>query len=87
MHAESHALAGQTVQASLKGGTVSIEFRVEDWWDRMTGGSWMSATGNPAALMYAMRSASVLPLDDEVVYGKDLSTGLGHIVHVSELVA
>jgi hypothetical protein len=70
----------------MKGGTAQMDFRVEDWWDVMTGGSWMFADGNPAAMNYAIRSASVLPLDNEVVYGKDTATGLGHLVHVSELV-
>lgn len=59
-------------------------FQVEDYWDRITGGSWMNAEGNPAALVYAVRSAIAgLPTDNEVVYGK--AHGLGVLVHVSEL--
>lgn len=90
MHAEPHPLAGQTVKirddagAEIGGAT----YRVEDWWDRMYGGSWMTADGNPAAMKYALRigmnSSYLTPLDDEVVYGK--VDGLGHLVHVSELV-
>lgn len=63
---------------------VGFEFQVEDYWDRITGGSWMDAEGNPAALVYAMRSAFAgLPTDDEVLYGK--AKGLGVLVHVSEI--
>jgi hypothetical protein len=64
------------------------EYRVEDWWDRVYGSSWMDAQGNPAALVYALRSASQsygVPLDDEVLYGK--IGPFGHLVHVSEIAA
>lgn len=78
MHTESHPLAGKTVKA------LGEEYRLEDWWDVLTGGSWMNADGNPAAMNYAVRSAVAgLPLDDEVVYGK--VGAFGHLVHVSEL--
>ncbi|GIF08717.1 hypothetical protein [Actinoplanes siamensis] len=61
------------------------EYRVEDWWTNITGGSWMDATGNPAALQYAARWACAdLPTDNDVLYGKT-SDGLGHLVHVSEI--
>ncbi|HET6453902.1 MAG TPA: hypothetical protein VFI02_05810 [Armatimonadota bacterium] len=62
------------------------EFLVEDWWDRVSGGSWMFANGNPAALVYALRSsfqAYPVPIDDEVLYGK--IGMLSHLVHVSEI--
>jgi len=93
MHTESHPMAGQTVtikpeithpQQSEFGG---MEFRVEDWWDRLTGKSWMVSDGNPACLIYAMRTGFAkyhVPTDDEVVYGKGPG-GLGHLVHVTEL--
>lgn len=88
MHTESHPLAGKTVTAVMKGtkgGPQTVEYRLEDWWDLLTGGSWMFAEGNPAALNYAMRSGfSALPVDDEVVYGK--VGNLGHLIHVSEIV-
>lgn len=59
-------------------------FHIEDWWDRVSGGSWQVSIGNPAALQYSLRSvANDLPIDDEVVYGK--IEGLGHLVHVSEI--
>lgn len=62
------------------------EILIEDWFDRINGGqSWMISNGNPAALMYAMRSGlGNLPLDDEVLYGKDFR-GMGHLIHVNEI--
>lgn len=91
MHKESSPLAGTTVrikegvqdpsQQMVVGGA---EYEVEDYWDVLTGGSWGNATGNPAALQYAIRAAvNMLPWDDEVLYGK--IGGLGHLVHVSEI--
>lgn len=60
------------------------EFRVEDWWDKMTGGSWGDAVGNPACIVYALRAVeNKLPDDDEVVYGKLGSFGC--LLHVSEI--
>ena len=91
MHTETHPQSLTTVQlikeldhnlmGVLPAGT---DFRIEDWWDHLTGGSWMNAKSNPAALMYAIRSAVMqIPIDDEVVYGK---IGIyGVLVHVSEL--
>lgn len=82
MHNESHPLAGTTVKAVIDG--QEYDYRLEDWWDRLTGGSWINANGNPACLNYAMRSAKAhLPIDNEVVYGK--IGALGHLVHVSEI--
>lgn len=90
-HDAPHALAGRTVvlKADFKGGDADpapgSEYELEDWWDRLTGGSWMDAEGNPAALKYAFRSGLLaqLPLDNEVVYGH--VNGFGHLVHVSEI--
>ena len=63
------------------GGSVML---VEDWWDRVYGESWMSSDGNPAALVYAMRSVdNNLPTDNEVLYGK--VGGFGHLVHIKEV--
>lgn len=91
IHATPHPRAGQTVR--LKDGTQDVvqgaviggaTYRVEDWWDRIGGGSWMFSNGNPAAINYALRAATNdLPMDDEVVYGK--IGFLGHIVHTSEI--
>ncbi|MFJ4828463.1 hypothetical protein ACIP79_00755 [Streptomyces sp. NPDC088747] len=82
MHDAAHPNAGRTVTVDMGDGPVPYD--IEDWWDRISGGSWMFAEGNPAALKYAVRSAFAnLPTDDEVVYGK--VGHLGHIVHVSEI--
>lgn len=93
-HSEPSEYAGRTVKIRESAthfqvdGFGGSEFRVEDWWDRVSGGSWMWAKGNPAALVYAMRSSSQeidIPIDDEVLYGK---IGMfGHLVHISELEA
>lgn len=101
-HQESHPLAGRTVRLNVQTGVnpnkldeelQGQEYVIEDWWDKLTGGSWMDADGNPACLKYAMRSGfNSLPLDNDVVYGKvyhdsgfGSPIGLGHLVHVSEL--
>lgn len=57
----------------------------EGSWKELTGTSWMHSDGNPAALMYAIRSGvSGLPTDDNVHYVH--INGLGHLVHESELI-
>jgi hypothetical protein len=92
LHKESHELAGKEakIRADAEHAQVpgfgGATIRIEDWWDKVSGGSWMNATGNPAALVYAMRSSFQkyhVPIDDEVVYGK--IGAFGHLVHVSEL--
>lgn len=90
-HPEKHPLAGKTVRLNDKArdgiqGQVETgaHYRIEDYWDRVNGKSWMFSDGNIAATHYALRSISTaIPLDDEVVYGK--INGAGHLVHVSEL--
>ena len=77
-HEKASEYAGRTVMWG------DSECHVEYWCDRVSGGSWMFAGGNPAAIKYAMHVLRErLPLDDEVVYGK--VNGLGYLVHVSEL--
>ena len=93
IHKKESNLAGKTVK--IKRGIVhpqvgnfgGSDFIVEDWWDRVNGTSWQHAVGNPAALIYALRtgmSPKHTPLDDEVLYGKT-PDGLGHLVHITEL--
>lgn len=89
IHPERHPLAGKTVTVNLAQDAPHFRtgesYTVEDYWDRVTGSSWQTANGNPAAMHYAMRSGlGQIAMDDEVVYGKD-ERGLGHLVHVSEL--
>lgn len=89
LHDSKHPNAGQVVK--IAEGTKhpqyevgGADFLLEDWWDRVTGRSWMDANGNPAAMIYAIRSGSSgLPLNNEVVYGK--IDGMGCIFHVTEL--
>lgn len=83
MHPDPHPLAGKSATADLGEGPAA--FHVKDWWDRTAGQSWMTATGNPACLAYALRGVSCgLPLDDEVLYGKD-DGGFGRLIHASEI--
>lgn len=87
LHPERSPLAGKTVTVNAnipQVGPGPHEYRVEDYWDRVSGGSWMFAEGNPAAMMYGIRSGmSGLPLDNEVLYGK--IGAFGHLIHVSEV--
>lgn len=88
MKREKFRFAGQTVKIRKDiqkfGGA---DFTIEDYWENVNGGtSWMNSNGNPAAMMYAIRTGlqdfKVL-IDNEVVYGK--IGALGHLFHVSEL--
>lgn len=85
IHPEPHPLAGKTVKIKQLDKSPQFsgqEYRVEDYWDRVAGKSWMDAVGNPAALNYALRPKTV-PMDDEVLYGK--IGAFGHLIHVSEV--
>ena len=91
MHVEKSLLAGKTVRIKKEsvhfqfpgfGGSV---FKVEDWWDRVSGRSWTKCPGNIAAKVYFLRTVHHgLPLDEEVLYGHT-EDGYGHLVHVSEI--
>lgn len=89
-HIDSHPLMGQIVTVIFKGDHPQLEsgaheFEIEDWNDRVFGGSWAFMSGNPAAMIYAMRAGiNHLPIDNEVVYGK--VGAFGHLVHISEIV-
>ena len=86
IHKEPHPLAGKTVLLASKDPKYDgKQFRVEDWWDRLSDTSWGDSVGNPAALQYAFHAGfHGLPGNDEVVYGK--IGPFGHIVHVEEVV-
>lgn len=93
---EKFKYAGRTVKTKQGVGISSFgqdmseqDFAIDDWWENVSGCSWMNADGNPAALEYAIRIAfhgdnnNVKIFSDDVVYGK---IGLfGHIFHVNEL--
>ena len=92
MHKKAHPFAGQVVRLKENIGRFidrtqagGVEFQVEDWGDRVLGGSVWNANGNPAAMEYAMRTAlrGGIPIDDCAVYGK--VDGYGHFVHDSEI--
>lgn len=93
IHQDKSALAGQTVKVASwvkhpqNKNFGGADILIEDWWDRVYGSSWMFAQGNPACLVYAMRtgfSTKPVPDDDEVLYGKT-DDGLGHLIHLSEI--
>lgn len=76
---EKYIYAGQTIPTRD-----GREFEAEDWGENVLGRSWMMATGNPTAIIYAIRRAYAgLPMDDNVVYGH--IDGMGILLHVSEL--
>lgn len=85
LHDQAFHLAGKTV--TIKNGDLKgKEYRIEDYWDRLSGKSWGLCQGNPACLIYAMRIGLQefrVPSDDEVLYGK--IDGLGHLVHLKEI--
>lgn len=72
-------------QVDTQGYPQEHEAEVEDYWDTLTGRSWMFAEGNPAALIYGLRSGlNNLPTDDNVLYVK--IGAFGHLVHISEVI-
>jgi hypothetical protein len=86
MHSEKSPLAWQTISVDIGRGSVE-QYEVEDWWDHLAGNSpyAMEFLGNWACKNYIARvAARGLPQDDEVLYGK--IGGLGHLVHLSEIV-
>jgi len=92
MHNRQHPLSGAKVKLNdttkdpVRGMVMpGMVYRIEGWWDSLTGESWTESSGNPAAMQYTIRVATSghVPLDDEVVYGH--INGIGHLVHVSEL--
>ena len=85
MKREPFKMAGQKVKIKNNvQGFDGMDFVIEDYWENVSGHSWMSSTGNPAAIGYAVRCGSLgLPIDNEVVYGK--IGMMGCLFHVTEL--
>lgn len=76
--------AGEPPTSAPQAPEATIDYD-EGSWLELTGTSWMYSDGNPAAIIYAMRSGfSGLPTDDNVHYVH--INGLGHLVHESELI-
>ena len=78
IHSKPYTFAN-TIKTSVEnlGGK---EIQIEDWWDRVSGKSWMDCTGNIACLTYAVRDT---PINNEVVYGK--IDGAGYLIHIDEI--
>lgn len=80
-----HEFAGKSVkiERGLHKGKI---FQCQDYWDRLTGMSWVIARGNPACLEYGKRAQDErLPFNNDVLLGR-----IGHytvLIHVSELVS
>lgn len=93
-HTEPYANANEYMVVRFQGGHPQLDppgvetdrlVIIEDWWDLLTGKSWGMSDGNPAALVYGIRTGmNQMPFDDEVVYGKDMNNR-GHLIHTSEL--
>jgi hypothetical protein len=76
--------AGQTVTVDIGYGLST--YRIDGYWDVLTGVSWRNSAGNPASINYAIRAITKgLPNNDLVLYGK--IGPLGYLVHVTEIVS
>ena len=77
-------IKGASRYFSQKYGTPNPEIVIEDTDVNVCGRSWMDMTGNPAAMLFGMRSGTEgLPFGGAVYYGK--IGGMGELVHESEL--
>ena len=92
IHADPHPLAGKTVKLKQTAvhplfNLAGQDYRIEDWHDRVAGGSWWDCDVNnsPASLIYSIRvwQLKMLPEDNAVLYGKTF--GFGHLIHISEI--
>ena len=83
--AGTYRIKGDSKYFKDKYGTPNPEFRLEADSREVYGpGGWENAQGNPAALLYAMRSAfEGIGLRGTVYYGK--VGAMGELVHESEL--
>lgn len=82
IHNEAHALAGQTVVLN-SGPYEGSEYEIQDYYDRVFGGSWMNG-GRAPVMEYAMQGLFYsIPYDDEVLYGE--SGGVARLVHTKWL--
>ncbi|MDZ7895345.1 MAG: hypothetical protein U5M50_10530 [Sphingobium sp.] len=78
IHPEPSPVAGKQLLI-IAGPYAGDTIRIEDWWDRVAGKSWMDCDGNPACLRYAIDRVGSAPIDNDVLYGG------GRLVHVSWL--
>lgn len=88
IHSEPSPLAGKTVTLKASAFKKPVQFRVEDWCDRVLGKSWMDCDGNPVCLEYGVRagcSGQMELLSNDVLYGKvNDSACLVHITEIEE---
>ena len=79
----------ENVGHGMTGDLSGQEFAVEDWCENVLGCSWMYANGNPAALEYAVRSATFGKNNNVPMFSNDVMYGtvgmFGHLIHVNEL--
>lgn len=84
IHPEPHPQAGQTVELVDARFLIGSKVTIEDWYDRLDGRSWQERR-KPVEVIYgAYATRYGLPLDDEVVYGKN-ENDCGCILHQSEI--
>jgi len=79
---KTYRIKGDSDYFKDKYGTPNPDIRIEGTDTEVFGGSWGDQNGNPACILYAIRSVGV-PLSGQVYYGK--INGLGELVHESEL--
>jgi len=87
MNREKYEHSGKQMKIKnfVSNGLAGKIIEVEDYWENVSGKSWMLSDGNIAAMNYGFRTGTQggVPINDEVVYGK--VDGLGYLLHVSEL--
>ena len=88
---DKHKLAGKNV--TVKCFTPNRVYAVEDYVENLLGKTARQGAkdGNPACLQYACRIVAEKKTDlmadfDNAVYIKSVQSGLGHIVHESEII-
>lgn len=97
LHSEPHPLKGKTIRINSPkcpthhhDGTPfhGTETIIGDWADCMWNKSWGDMEGNPTAMGYAVRTASVgidIDDDDQVVYVHSREFNRSDLLHVSEI--
>lgn len=80
-----YRVKGESKYFANKYGTSNPEIIIEDTDEKVFGGSWKWQTGNPACMIFAMRSVmdNVDAITETVYYGKVGS--MGELVCESEL--
>ena len=86
---EKHILSGKTIIISSRDKNLDgKKVRIEDWCCNLSGKLCTDNcnANNRACMNYILREDECdLPMDNNVVYTKDIKTGLGYIIHSSEI--